>query len=71
MEPSAKSIFVKCFNCGAMLLECSKRKFALFFLNIVVVVVVVVIVGEWGPVVCMGKVCIDCFYFTVLRFYYY
>ncbi len=67
MEPSAKSIFVKCFNCGAMLLQCGKCRFPLFFLNIVVVVVVVV-VGEWGPVICMGKVCIDCFYFTVLHF---
>jgi hypothetical protein len=49
-----KSIFVKCFNCGAMLLQCGKRRFTLFFLNIVVVVLVA-IVGEWGPVICMVK----------------
>ncbi len=70
MDPSAKSIVVECFNCGAMLLRCGKRRFALFFLNIVVVIVIVV-VGEWGPVIRMGKVCIDCFYFTVLHFCYY
>ncbi len=60
-----KIFFVKCFDCGVMLLQFGKCRFALLFLNIVIIVVIVV---KWGPVICMVKVCINWFYFTVLHF---
>ncbi len=43
----------------------------IFYSKDIVIVIIVVVDGEWGPVILMDKVCIDCFYFTVLHFCYY